>query len=793
MSKRPTTQYHDIQQRRDNHVRHTLTQMEGFQPNRSSSETVSFASQQSSSLDSSTVVDTNNTQHHSASGGEDVSSTVFCTQTTTDSEDFNPWSVSSARRSITFNQTLTQMFPNDDGNDHPNPRRVSSESCRSVTTRQVSLDSTSATTKNHQRKAEPEPLASARQLTLTQHYDILEEEELDDSGCDLDQSEMMQLSQRYSQFANDEATPRRVSSESYREGGSRPVSLYSTSVDTANHQRQPDPESITSRQPTLTQHYDVLEEEEFDDGGCDLDQFEMTQLSQRYSQNTNEEATGFAEEHQNVEVKAAKRLKSEDTFVDTEDKVRIAIGMTWKIFKRGEIYRYRPPPRKGTLYQATRLYKILKFLPGFENGNKMAICDVIMEMKDTFIGKEESERIKKSLEDEHPYKYDFVTIAKADRRVALKIFTGDHIRHPWPDVDPDLIYDAIIEKGNSFNVAYRCHSSRQKLIPLNRKPVVLDLFAGGGGMSLGYQLEGFDVKYLVEKDEHAGATLLCNHSRDKSRVFVEGVEMFFEKMEKRTPGYPVPGEIDHIHASPPCQGYSMANRNGGKDDEKNNELTLKFLKGVRIGYPKTGLLENVTGMLRAKVDRYAKRVASELTELGYQVRVTIVDASRCGDPQIRHRVFFFASRRQYLLPGVPEPTHGSDTQHPVKTAKDALHDLEDIEPAKQSGIVVMANGQVVYNHYHEGTELSETAERQKLVAEEPARTVLRGRMIEHYNESRGVTIRERARLQSFPDTHVFTGSHVHQKNQIGNAVPIHLARACARSVMECYQINLEQK
>ena len=81
----------------------------------------------------------------------------------------------------------------------------------------------------------------------------------------------------------------------------------------------------------------------------------------------------------------------------------------------------------------------------------------------------------------------------------------------------------------------------------------------------------FDIKYLVEKDEHAGATLLCNHSRDKSRVFVEGVEMFFEKMEKRTPGYPVPGEIDHIHASPPCQGYSMANRNGGKDDEKNNE------------------------------------------------------------------------------------------------------------------------------------------------------------------------------------------------------------------------------
>jgi DNA (cytosine-5)-methyltransferase 1 len=173
------------------------------------------------------------------------------------------------------------------------------------------------------------------------------------------------------------------------------------------------------------------------------------------------------------------------------------------------------------------------------------------------------------------------------------------------------------------------------------------------------------------------------------------------------------------------------------------------------------------------------------------VRLSILKAADYGDPQNRRRVFLFCARTSsgVPLPANPSPTHGPDN---VVTARDALKSLESVIPAPGSGMVLVAKDptaaddesaaayRVVSHHNSESTEIK--AESQKLKADEPANTLLRRNGVEHYSLPRGLTIRERARLQSFPDDYQFCGSLAERSNQIGNAVPINLASAVAQTL-----------
>jgi DNA (cytosine-5)-methyltransferase 1 len=105
------------------------------------------------------------------------------------------------------------------------------------------------------------------------------------------------------------------------------------------------------------------------------------------------------------------------------------------------------------------------------------------------------------------------------------------------------------------------------------KPTVLELFAGVGGMSLGLEKAGFDVKWVVDSDELAAATLTANKTNSVN-VYTEKLSKFLKSCLQEDPAYPKPGEVDHIHASPPCKGFSRANRNGGRDDTVNNKVSL---------------------------------------------------------------------------------------------------------------------------------------------------------------------------------------------------------------------------
>jgi len=310
------------------------------------------------------------------------------------------------------------------------------------------------------------------------------------------------------------------------------------------------------------------------------------------------------------------------------------------------------------------------------------------------------------------------------------------------------------------------------------------IFAGCGGMGLGFQMAGFHVNYMVEKNSAAAATLRYNHlvrnslENGDASIFEEDVALFLDKVEQRAPCYPKKGDPDHIHGSPPCQGVSAANRNGGKNDQANNECTFLFPRAVEIFRPRSVSMENVTGMLFEKNERYPQGVVAWLMSLGYQVRLLVLDASEYGDPQARKRIFLFGALMDSKLADKPAPTHGKEKgKLPFVTVKDVLQVLEDVEPVLGSGRVMLKSGTIVSYHNVEGTVLTEI---ELLDANKPAATVRRRNGIQHYLHGRSLSVRERARLQSFPDYLYLCGRLTERNNQIGNAVPFNLAFAVAQ-------------
>mgnify|MGYP000337580313 CR=1 FL=1 len=324
----------------------------------------------------------------------------------------------------------------------------------------------------------------------------------------------------------------------------------------------------------------------------------------------------------------------------------------------------------------------------------------------------------------------------------------------------------------------------------NDRLCALDLFAGAGGISTGLTQAGIDVKYKVDINKTACCTLLIN-STAGSHVFCEDIAKFKEGCEiQRASIYPSRGEAGYIHGSPPCQGVSAVNTSGGANDQQNNDCTLKYVEVVQLLQPTFVSMENVPGLGMEKNIKYLLRVVGGLLGCGMQVRTCTVVASHFGDAQDRPRLLVLASKRGFKLP-VLKSTHGGPGRLNIVTARDALLSLEDVEPVLGQGLVDLPNnGGHVFDHNKESTELTEQYDSQYLLsANLPANTVRKGNQIRHYKHDRYITARERARLQSFPDSHRFAGTRQEMFDQIGNAVPCGLAAAIGRAVMESYQLG----
>ena len=343
----------------------------------------------------------------------------------------------------------------------------------------------------------------------------------------------------------------------------------------------------------------------------------------------------------------------------------------------------------------------------------------------------------------------------------------------------------------------------------------LDLFAGAGGLSLGFHLSdlGYTPVFAVEHERAAAKTFERNF----------GCEVYAGDIEDG-PAYP--GEVDLIIGGPPCQGFSPLGRD--RDDESRAELNglwKHYLDAVRTLRPKAFVIENVPEFQKSAQFAELLGLLENDTELKrYTPAMGVLNSADYGVPQRRRRGILVAIRDfEGELPWPPEPTHGpnSESGRPYVTVKDAFGELS----SRTRGIDPYIDGDD--QHLHFGRRPRPTSlERYKAIPpggnrfdlmanrpditpncwlnkptgttdvmgrmhwDQPSPTIRteffkpeKGRYL-HPTANRVISHREAARLQSFPDSYLFEGTKIEIARQIGNAVPPLLGKALADYVYE---------
>lgn len=347
---------------------------------------------------------------------------------------------------------------------------------------------------------------------------------------------------------------------------------------------------------------------------------------------------------------------------------------------------------------------------------------------------------------------------------------------------------------------------------------VADLFSGAGGLTLGFRMAGFRAIFALDVDWDAMYTYIRNNpgvawiAKDIRKVSAE------EIMEVAGVGR---GELDVVIAGIPCEGYSLLNRRYDPSDPR-NYLFLEFTRVVRALKPKAVVIENVPGLFRRANGGFRKAIEGALRKLGYTMNSFELNALDYGVPQRRSRVFFVGLIDKHKFEP-PPPTHGNeDTQRKLKkpvTVWEAISDLPPLKsgekkkryegPPKTEYQRMMRECSVkLYNHEaprhpkwtveliartKPGEPIYKTfKQRIRLRWNEPAPTIPAGGVrpqwfFAHPEQPRGLTVREMARLQSFPDHYIFYGPVTKQRILVGDAVPPLLARAIASQLLNYLQ------
>ena len=452
----------------------------------------------------------------------------------------------------------------------------------------------------------------------------------------------------------------------------------------------------------------------------------------------------------------------------------------------GDIWTSNHPKRRGMYY------KIVSFMAGTSSGRLAdeAVCEAYIDMRHTFIG--HSDEFNGRLA---RYPAENYVVDKDRKANGKRIYEGgimpleflNYKRVPPEDFESKLshwIYDVTGQKLNKdFMFAYRIQIPGQPTTLRDPEFTIGECCAGAGGMSLGFKKAGGKVRYAVDTDQFACATLKTNFPG--TQVIADSLANFAKGLKK---GLYTNEGVNHIHSSPPCKSFSGANRNGGKDDEKNSQVSLDQLSVISAcgkHAPLTTSFENVKFMLLRKHRHYPQKIVIEMMKKNYQVKGMILDSADYGDPTHRERFFIFGAAMGMVLPDKPKPIPESERGSVAQT----LENLRDIEP-EEGAAPVLINGQRVTEHNTSDTTLKEHDRDEIMKLSQVgqfANTILCNHPIKHDTLKRYITIRERARLMSFPDGFQFWGTTKAKRTQIGNAVPVGLATAVAKAIMETYK------
>jgi len=315
---------------------------------------------------------------------------------------------------------------------------------------------------------------------------------------------------------------------------------------------------------------------------------------------------------------------------------------------------------------------------------------------------------------------------------------------------------------------------------------VLDLFCGAGGFSSGFDRAGASVVAGLDVDEAAVDTFGTNHDApafERDLTATRPVHLY------DSIGV-VTASIDCVVGGPPCQGFSMASKSRDVDDERNN-LVFIFADHIDHIRPETFVMENVTGLSQGDMADIFERLKSELTSMGYTVDARVLNAAEYGVPQRRRRLFIHG--RLHGSPTWPTPTHASQ-RRPFIGVEGAFSGLPSLDahesssipnhtaPRHQQSTVERIRNTDVGNPLYDSWD-----EKIRLNPMEPAPTLKAGKRANfhfgHPFDDRGLTVRERARLQSFYDDFTFEGGVVDGRTLTGNAVPPRLAYHLAAEIM----------
>ena len=377
--------------------------------------------------------------------------------------------------------------------------------------------------------------------------------------------------------------------------------------------------------------------------------------------------------------------------------------------------------------------------------------------------------------------------------------------------------------------------------PLSNRPVMIDLFSGCGGMALGFESCSFNVVASVEIDPiHSlvhhynfpyGVTICKDISQLSSQELLTAI---------KNKGFKT--DIDVIAGGPPCQGYSYIGKRQLEDPR--NQLVFEFARIVSEIRPKYFIFENVPGIVSGKHRKFLDELIKEFEPNEYSIvqPIQILDASLYGVPQKRKRLILIGYRNDMPRPNYPSPTNGNNENlFPLNTVNCAISDLSkipvfighdygitadkldysgfrksfDIRPQGEYSLCHKRNyNKIVWGHLG-SKHTPETIQRfaktipgkkepvsrfLKLSPSGVSNTLRAGTASNkgaftaprpiHYQLPRCISIREAARLHSFPDWFQFHRTIWHGFREIGNAIPPLLAKSLGKEIIKCLDINL---
>ncbi len=327
---------------------------------------------------------------------------------------------------------------------------------------------------------------------------------------------------------------------------------------------------------------------------------------------------------------------------------------------------------------------------------------------------------------------------------------------------------------------------------MKKKLTYIDLFSGAGGFSLGFDNKGFQNVFSIDIEPSFCETYKYNFPShnliQKDICEVTDSELKYLKEYN---------EIDAIIGGPPCQGFSIAGNIGRKFiDDPRNRLFKEFVRVVKVIKPKFFVMENVARLYTHKKGKTREEIISDFEKLGYTVACKILNSADYGVPQVRKRVIFIGTK------------NNQDILFPEKeidkyvTVKDAISVYPKLKSGEESSIpnhIAMSHSEQMLNKMSFVTDggnrneipvqirpkSGDVRKYIKYASNKPSVCVTGDmRKIFHYEQNRALTVRELAKLQSFPDDFIFKGNRISQQQQVGNSVPPKMAEAIAKVIIK---------